>query len=1150
MARVLAARQGREGPPASESVAYAVISRGERRFAALVACVIVALAVAVAPIGHLPALEVTAFLPAVTSVGVVSMVLTAWLLYAQFRAGGFQALAILGLAYVATAILLLVYVLTFPRVFSATGLLGAGAQSAAFLHVCWHLLFCVVVICYVMVERRASATRPRFFVRYMAVSVAAALLGIIAAATLGHDLLPPLVERGRATPFSSNVVSPVLLGWLFFTNVYLIAATRLRTRVHTWLAVVLLALFVEMIVLTFESGGRYSFGWYFARVESAIAFTTFLMMLQSQYTSILKRISLANSRLERRNAQVEAFVKLQDDVAAALPSRSAVVAVILDFAQAITGSDGAALETITDDEVIYESASGALAPYIGTRRPRAGSLSGFCADSLEAQLSDDMLRDERVNKAVAKRLQIGSSIVVPLVLSSGVTLVLNVSSRATHAFSPADMTTLQLTATNLLGGLRAAQEYAVLQAAELEQRLYAGQLRALHVIASTTADRGKQIDDALRLGLDELALDWGFLGIIDEEAQELVIARSVARDGNVVVEAGTRVPTNASIFGKIAQCDEILVIRDVREQERRPQFGGWSSYIAIPLFIGGKRYGAIGFTSQEVQSEAFPQAKAEFLAVAGELIAAALERGIKNEQLADSETRYRILTDAVPQLVWTVDVRSNLSYANARWATYTGLSLSQGETFAVEAVIDSEYREILAAQRDVVPPSGFECEARIRRFDGVYRWHLVRAVPFRDSAEKSDRWIVTATDIEERKSAEAALSQLHHAALAATEAKSRFLATMSHEIRTPMNGVIGMAELLLLTELAPEQREYAQVVCDSGRSLLRLLNDILDYSKIEADKLELETVAFDLHEHVGSVERLLRLQFEEKGVRLASSVGPGVPHVVLGDPGRLRQILINLVGNALKFTAAGGTVEIDVTTDGEHGDRVPIHFCIRDTGIGIPNDVVGRLFQPFSQGDGSTTRRYGGTGLGLSISANLVTLMNGAIGVDSVPSRGSSFWFIVPFTRVTRSAQLATRVPDEPADFRPDGDRAGRILLVEDNDVNARLAIAQFKRIGFDIAVATNGRLALEAVRRERFDLIFMDCHMPEMDGYAATEAIRHLEAGSRSRIPIVAMTADAHRDDYERCLAVGMDDYLSKPTSLGELRGVVERWLPVHDRA
>ncbi len=682
-----------------------------------------------------------------------------------------------------------------------------------------------------------------------------------------------------------------------------------------------------------------------------------------------------------------------------------------------------------------------------------------------------------------------------------------------------------------------------------EQRKYAQRLRALHAIAGTTTSKRKeQIDAALQLGLELLGLDWAFLGLIDYGSNEFVIENSVSRDAPRVVEARTRTPLDATVFGRVATTKGVRIVRDVTKSTERPGFGGWTSAIATPLSIGGVGYGAIGFTSRSARAHPFSEADVEFIAVAGELIASAVERSLQREALEASETRYRMLTEAIPAMVWVVGTAGQFEYVNARWMVYTGVGLEASRDCRREDIYDPEHLAIVSAGRSAMPPVEYDCEVRLRRADGTYRWHLVRSVPFRDPGGDAGKWLVTATDIEERKSAEAVMNHVHDAALAATEAKSRFLATMSHEIRTPMNAVIGMTELLLLTQLSEEQREYLEIVQDSGQSLLRVLNDILDYSKIEAGKLELETVDFNLPGQIESVVELLRAQYGIKGVRLTTSIGADVPPIVAGDPGRLRQILLNLAGNALKFTAGGGSVHIDVAAPAGSGPDGPIRFTVEDTGIGIAPAVVDRLFQPFSQGDESTTRRYGGTGLGLSICAQLVALMNGTIGVESVPGEGSTFWFEISLKTAEKSSKAIERKRGATRS-KPVILRAEKILLVEDNEINTFLALKQLQRIGFIVSAVNNGRQAVDAVARERFDLVLMDCHMPEMDGFAATREIRRLEAGGSRRMPIVAMTADARTEDHKNCLRAGMDDYVSKPTSLESLRTVLDRWLPTPDR-
>jgi signal transduction histidine kinase/CheY-like chemotaxis protein len=376
------------------------------------------------------------------------------------------------------------------------------------------------------------------------------------------------------------------------------------------------------------------------------------------------------------------------------------------------------------------------------------------------------------------------------------------------------------------------------------------------------------------------------------------------------------------------------------------------------------------------------------------------------------------------------------------------------------------------------------------------------------------------------------------AAERAVAAKARFLANMSHEIRTPINGVIGMTGLLLATDLSSEQREYAETVRNSSEMLLTVINDVLDFSKVEAGQLLLEAIPFSPRGVVESVLDLLSEQARSKGLELRFECGEQVPKGALGDPGRLRQVLFNLVGNAMKFTKQGSVV-IRCECGTETEDGFMLRFAVEDTGIGISAGVIPKLFESFTQADTSTTRRYGGTGLGLAISRQIVELMGGEIGVESVPGRGSTFRFTVCLQRAVCEEAPATN-SIAPAVIVCQG----RILLVEDNIVNQRLAAHLLRKFGCHVDVAANGAEAVRMWRALPYDAIFMDCQMPEMDGYEATAEIRKAEP-ARKRIPIVAMTAHAMPGDRERCLEAGMDDYVSKPISVIELRAVVEKWMP-----
>ncbi len=463
-------------------------------------------------------------------------------------------------------------------------------------------------------------------------------------------------------------------------------------------------------------------------------------------------------------------------------------------------------------------------------------------------------------------------------------------------------------------------------------------------------------------------------------------------------------------------------------------------------------------------------------------------------------------------------------------------------------------RQLLDRERDLFSVE-YPCHGPRKR-----RWFLLQATRF---TEAGSSYLVTAHhDITGRKEAEANrsrtlvdLEKAKHRAEEANRAKSAFLANMSHEIRTPMNAIIGMAELLRHTSLDREQQEFVEIIHTSSDLLMVLINDILDFSKIEAGKIDLESHEFDPRSKVKEVMDLFRNRAEEHRLDLSLEIAPEVPDRLRGDSARMRQILVNLLGNAVKFTPRGG-VAVRIRREREDGDRVRLAMEVADTGIGIPPERREHLFRPFSQGDGSTSRRYGGTGLGLAISRELARIMGGDIEVESEVGRGSTFRAVLEVEKVPPipgrdggSAGAAQGRPRSPDGAAARKETPAPILLVEDQPANQKVAQGILKRFGYAVDVAGDGRTAVEALGRKAYDLVLMDVSMPEMDGFEATRAIRDPESSVIDPgIPIIAMTAHALKGDRERCLAAGMDDYIAKPIQPDELLAAVRRCRPVAD--
>jgi PAS domain S-box-containing protein len=524
----------------------------------------------------------------------------------------------------------------------------------------------------------------------------------------------------------------------------------------------------------------------------------------------------------------------------------------------------------------------------------------------------------------------------------------------------------------------------------------------------------------------------------------------------------------------------------------------------------------------------------------------------------EAEGRYRDIVDSIEDGYFEVSFGGVYKLVNPAFCRITGYSESELVGQNYRQFFDAEgsqrlFDAYLKVYKTAEPLRAFEYSYVNK--DGVTRYAEESVSLKHDAKGCPVGFRGIRRDCTARKLVEQELAKAKEAAEAANRAKSEFVANMSHEIRTPMNGVIGMTDLVLDSELQPDQREALLTVKSSAGRLLTILNDILDYSKIESRRIELESIAFSPRKTMADVLAPFAVQARQKQLELGSDIDPSMPALVMGDPVRLQQIVTNLIGNAVKFTDRGH-VRVSIREEARTEGTTRLHVTVADTGIGIPRDKQQTIFEAFRQADGTTTRRYGGTGLGLTISVTLVQLMGGRLWVESVPGEGSTFHVTLPFDLAESAAERTpSHAPSvhpasigdaRPAAFSlPAAHARLRILLAEDNVVNQRVAVGLLTRRGHDVTVAKDGRDALDAMALAPFDVVLMDVQMPGMGGIEATETIRQRERGTGQHVTIIAMTAHAMNGDRERCVAAGMDGYVSKPINPQLLFAAVEHARP-----
>ncbi len=511
-----------------------------------------------------------------------------------------------------------------------------------------------------------------------------------------------------------------------------------------------------------------------------------------------------------------------------------------------------------------------------------------------------------------------------------------------------------------------------------------------------------------------------------------------------------------------------------------------------------------------------------------------------------SEDRFRIMADHAPVMIWMANLDKLCIFFNKVWLDFTGRSLAEeyGNGWA-EGVHADDFERCLDTYVSAFDArQSFTMEYRLLRYDGEYRWLIDNGIPYYNAEGEFLGYLGSCIDISDRKHAEELLEQSRQAAENANQVKSQFLAMMSHEIRTPLNAILGILDLFTQTPLDTKQVEYLNVATQASTNLLAIVNDILDLTKVESGMIELEQIEFDVIELTHACVRLMMASSHQKSLQLGVFIEPNVSSLVCGDPLRFKQVLLNLLNNAIKFTEKGSViVKLSAQSAINSMDNCVVLVEVIDTGIGIPQELQSGLFEVFVQADASDTRKYGGSGLGLAITKRLVTLWGGRLGVDSKPNEGSRFWFSFgsEVIKTNTKTLIDPLVSKTPSDTDTQALIVAKILLVDDSVFNQVVLSSMLNSAGHQVDVADSGTDAIKAATDNAYDLILMDVSMPDMSGMEATTIIR--QRGVADNTPIIAITAHAMAGYKEKCLASGMNAYLTKPISRIDLLSVVATW-------